>query len=99
MQKDSVLTGFVLGAIVPVLGYILLTFLFDLLTQGGLLEEVSMSTADKRYRTILLLSLCMNLIPFQIGKKNRWDETMRGIVIPTMIYVGAWVYMFGGGLF
>lgn len=99
MQKDSILTGFVLGAIVPVFGYFLITGLFDTLTQFNLMDEVSASTAGRRYRTILLFSICTNLIPFQISKSNRWDETLRGIVFPTIIYVAFWLYKFYNGLF
>jgi len=98
MQKDSILTGFVLGAIVPVLGYIVIEFLFNLLTQWGLMEEVSLSSAGKRFRTTLLLAICCNLIPFQIAKNYRWDDTLRGIVFPTLIYVGFWVFTFSRNL-
>lgn len=99
MQKDSILTGFLLGAITPVFGYLIISGLFDVLTQFGLMEEVSMSTAGRRYRTMLLLSICTSLIPFQLAKRNRWDNTLRGIVFPTIVYVGFWVYKFYGSLF
>jgi hypothetical protein len=99
MHKDSILTGFVLGAIIPVLGYIVIDYIFLLTTQLGLIEEVSMSSAGKRFRTILLLAICTNLIPFQIAKSRRWDDTLRGIVFPTLVYVGFWVYKFYAVLF
>ncbi|MBK6363225.1 MAG: hypothetical protein IPL63_04955 [Saprospiraceae bacterium] len=99
MQKDSLLTGFVLGALVPVFGFIVIDFIFSLLTQYSLIEEVTSSTSGKRMRTILLFSICCNLIPFQMAKKERYDNTLRGIVFPTLIYVIFWVYKFYGGLF
>ncbi|MBK8082167.1 MAG: hypothetical protein IPK25_18975 [Saprospiraceae bacterium] len=70
MQKDSLLTGFVLGALVPVFGFIVIDFIFSLLTQYSLIEEVTSSTSGKRMRTILLFSICCNLIPFQMAKKK-----------------------------
>ncbi|MFZ1703262.1 MAG: hypothetical protein WAT79_02890 [Saprospiraceae bacterium] len=94
MQKDSFIMGFVLGAICPVLGYMLIDFIFQLLTHYGLMEAVSVSTSGRRFRTVLLFSICCNLIPFQWSKKNRWDDTLRGIVIPTLIYVGFWLFKF-----
>ncbi len=96
MNKDSVLAGFVLGAIVPVLGYIVIEFIFNSLTQMGVMAEVTASTAERRMRTLSLLAICCNLIPFQIAKSKRWDDQMRGIVFPTLVYVGFWVYTFFG---
>jgi hypothetical protein len=99
MQKDSILTGFVLGAIVPVVGFMIIEGIFNLLSQTGLMEEVSASTAGKRFRTTLLLAICCNLIPFQLAKNYRWDDTLRGIVFPTLIYVGFWLYKFYNAIF
>ncbi|MCZ2101359.1 MAG: hypothetical protein LC107_07480 [Chitinophagales bacterium] len=99
MEKNSVLMGFVVGAIVPVLGFYLIENIFDLLTNMGWMDEVTMSTGGKRYRTMALLAICCNLIPVNIFKVRKWDETMRGIVFPTLIYVGAWIYTFYDQLF
>ncbi len=99
MEKNSFLMGFVLGAIVPVAGFYLVENIFDVLTQMGWMDEVSMSTGARRYRTMALLAMCCNLIPFNISKVKKWDNTMRGIIIPTLIYVVAWVYTFYDQLF
>ncbi|HRO09456.1 MAG TPA: hypothetical protein PK611_12035 [Saprospiraceae bacterium] len=99
MERNSLLMGFVIGAITPVLGFYLIENLFDLMTQMGWMDEVSMSTGSKRYRTMALLAICCNLIPFNITKIKKWDESMRGIVFPTLIYVGAWIYTFYDQLF
>ena len=73
MDKNSIVTGLVLGGIVPVLGFIVVQF--------------------------ILIGICFNLIPFNISKNNRWDQTMRGIVFPTLVYVGAWLFRFYSELF
>jgi hypothetical protein len=99
IEKDSILTGIVLGCIVPVLGYLGLEFIFELLTKFGLMEAVSSSTSGRRFRTLTLLAICTSLIPFNVAKTNRYDATMRGIVFPTLIYVAAWVYKFYNELF
>jgi len=96
MNKDSILAGFVIGAIVPVAGYTVVEFIFELLTQMGVMADVTASTAERRLRTLSLLAICCNLIPFQIAKSKRWDDQMRGIVFPTLVYVGFWVYTFFG---
>ena len=43
-------------------------------------------------RTIGLLAICTNLIPFEICRRKRYDDTMRGHCFPTLIYVAFWVY-------
>lgn len=99
IEKNSIFTGLVLGAIVPVLGYIVVEFLFGLLTQMGLMEYVSSSGSSRRMRTLALIGICCNLIPFNISRKYKWDDTMRGIVFPTLLYVGFWLYQYSGILF
>lgn len=99
IDKDSVFTGLILGAIFPVLGYIAIEFIFGLLTQMELMEYVSGGGISQRTRTLALLGICCNLIPFNVSRRNKWDNTMRGIVFPTLIYVGFWVWKFAGILF
>lgn len=94
MEKNSFMMGIVLGAIVPVLGFVLVEFIFNTLVSVGWMQDASSSGADRRFRTILLLSIISVLVPFHYAKNRRWDETMRGIMIPTLIYVLAWVYKF-----
>ena len=99
MDKDSKLLGFVLGAILPVLGFVVVDSLFEFLSEQGLMAQASGAGVSRRMRTVALLAICSNLIPFQWAKRNRYDDTMRGIIFPTLIYVGYWVYFFYDHLF
>ena len=99
IEKNSVFTGLVLGAIVPVLGYIVTEFIFSLMTQAGIMEYVSGSGSSRRMRTLALIGICTNLVPFNVARKYKWDNTMRGIVFPTLLYVGFWLYQYSGILF
>lgn len=99
MEKNSIPTGLLLGALMPIVGYILVDAIFNVLMHFNLMEVVTSSGLSKRLRTITLLAICTNLIPFNIAKNRRWDNTMRGIVFPTLIYVGAWIYKFKDVLF
>lgn len=94
MEKNSLLTGLVLGCITPVLGFVIVEFLFEQMTAYGIMEEVSASTASKRFRTLALIAICTVLIPFNIAVREKWDQTVRGMVFPTLIYAGAWMYKF-----
>ena len=99
MDKNSIFTGLVLGAVVPVLGFIVVEFIFSLLIQVNLMEYVDGSGTSRRMRTLALIGICSNLVPFHIARRNKWDNTMRGIVFPTLLYVGFWLYQFGSLFF
>jgi amino acid permease len=94
IDKNSWIFGLLLGAITPVIGFVVVEYIFDLLISVGWMPEAGISGSSRRYRTMLLLALMSILIPFHFAKNKRWDETMRGIMIPTLIYVCAWVYKF-----
>ena len=98
-NRNSLIIGLALGAIVPVVGYIVVDFIFNSLVNMGLMEEVKIMAYSSRERIITLLALCCNLIPFNISRKRRWDHTMRGIIFPTLIYVGFWLYRYHAVLF
>ncbi len=99
MERDSIFTGIILGIIAPVVGYLLIEQLFNVLIHFGLMDGVTGNAVGRRLRTISLLAICFNLIPFNYAKKNFYDYTLRGIVFPTILYVGFWVYKFQEVLF
>jgi hypothetical protein len=99
MDKDSIFTGLVAGAIVPVLGFIVLDYIFTFLGMKGYIPDGAIVDMERRMKTIGLIALCCNIIPFEICRKNRYDATMRGVVFPTLIYVGCWVYKYYDTLF
>lgn len=97
-ERDSLPIGILLGAVTPILGYLIIDFIVKILVKNGLIAALSGSVHDSRMRTILLIAIVCNLLPFNIAKNRRWDRTMRGIVFPTLVYVGYWMYMYAGKL-
>ena len=86
LNKNKLWLGVVLGAIIPVLSYILFYALAMLTTDdsGQMLVEKS---------TIQVVSIVANVFLFRyymINKKH--DETGKGMLLSTFIY--AFVYMF-----
>ena len=45
--------------------------------------------------TIVLVSICVNLIPTAIGNNRRWDDFIRGLLVVTMVYCLIWFFVFG----
>ena len=98
-DKDTIVMGLMFGAIAPVFGYIIFDGIFSGLEFVGLIEEATSSALDRRERTVTLLAICFNLLPFQYARKRKWDKMMRGIVFPTLIYVAFWLYRYHDILF
>lgn len=93
-NKNNLLLGIIIGACVPIIGWALIQMLFEAITELGWMDEVSSGTSSRRTRTLALLGICCNIIPFEIYRKKRYDLTMRGLVFPTIIFVGVWIYTY-----
>ena len=98
LREDTFKSGFIVGILVPIVAYGMWTLLFSTLTSLNIMDPVGFS-ATWRARTLALLAICSNLIPFNLYKKAHQDNSMRGMVLPTVVLVGIWVYLFQGAIF
>ena len=85
MRRDVPIVGFIIGMLMPLLGFLVVYLLWfrgrDLgSVLGVILHDHRMAPK------ILTLSLLANLIPFVYCNNKRYDQTMKGIVIATMLY-------------
>lgn len=87
MKRDIPIYGFLIGALLPVLGAFIVYLIlfrsqgFDL---GGFLSRlwVSKDIAAK----VITLSILINLLPFLIFTRKRMDYLARGVFIATALY-------------
>jgi len=93
-ENDSLIIGIAAGAIVPVLGFFAIQFVFEQLSSYGLMDSGGIGYYSKRFRSLSLFALCCNLIPSNIFRKRKMDNAMRGVVFPTLIYAAFWVYKY-----
>jgi len=93
-DKDSLIIGLAAGAIVPVLGFLAIQFIFEQLSSFGLMDSGGTGYYSKRFRSLALFALCCNLIPSNFFRKRRMDNALRGVVFPTLIYAGFWMYKY-----
>ncbi|MFN4121940.1 MAG: hypothetical protein ACK4GL_01400 [Flavobacteriales bacterium] len=85
-KKDNMAFGTSLGAVIPILMFILLSA-FNQIERGG----VSKPLFDNN--TLYVLSIFTNIVPFRIYMVNlKMDKTGRGILLVTFIYAGFFVY-------
>ena len=93
-ENNNILIGLAIGAIVPVLGYVIVESVFDFMTSAGIMDEVNAHTMAKRKRTLALIALCFNIISVQFFKKRKYSRIINGIVTATMIYAIFWILLF-----
>ncbi len=77
---DKAWMGAILAIIFPLLGYVFFTQLSDFL-RGRILP----SYAGFSFRFILVMSVCCNLLPFAVARRQRRDYQMQGIVGITLM--------------
>lgn len=94
LDVDNFLAGVAIGILVPIMAYGVLLTLYDFLEQQLLATDIGFAP-DFRTRTLMLIGICLNLIPFHLYQRSRADKTMRGMVLPTIIYVALWFWFFG----
>jgi len=93
MEKDKIVIGLILGFLLPVVGYAILLEIFDQLSSNGIISDEGFSHTF-RERTIALLAICFNLIPFAFFNRRRMQNGMRGLVFPTVLFVIIWLFYF-----
>lgn len=98
LDKDSLIVGILLGLAIPFVGYALILTLFEQVAAADWLSSDT-RTISFRARTIAVLAICLNIIPFRYYQKQWYHTTMRGVMIATLIYVGVWLFKFAGDIF
>jgi hypothetical protein len=88
-DKNSFVHGILVGIAVPLLSLGIIKGILYILSL-----TLNENYNDWRLRTISLIAICANFIPFQFHKKNYNDESMRGITIPTIIFGITWVFIY-----
>lgn len=89
LRRDKLLIGFAVGAVLPVLAYFLLSNLFAVV--AGLTDF----PLEFRERTLTLVAVCVNLLPFRAYNGMRATQAMRGVLLATGLYAIAWIVQFG----
>lgn len=94
-MKNSIWVGLIAGIVIPFVGYAVFLSVFDGLQEAEIIRDPGEISAYFRQRTSGILALALNLIPLNMFKNRRFDNSIRGLVIPTVAYAGYWVYYFG----
>ena len=95
LKKDSVWVGLGIGLVCPIVLYAILLLLYYFLEKVGVFSDIGFAE-DFRTRTLALVAICANLLIMQsFRRSHRHHETIRGMLIASMILVSIWFLKFG----
>ena len=93
-ERDKFISGLILGILIPLIGFPILYGLFTGLEHLAFASDDGFRPLFKE-RTSGIVAIACNAIALNFFQKRRFDQTMRGIVISTSIYIAIWLYFFG----
>jgi len=99
IQRGNKFVAFFMGIFLPCAGFFIIKWLFGIAESQGLVDAASTSTGSRRFRTICLMSVCLNILPMQVFQRRRQGESIRGLAIATVLLAGIWVFYFYDSLF
>ncbi len=94
LRRDILWIGLALGVVLPVMAYFLLVNVFALLDGLGAADGTGLNL-NFRERTLTLLAICVNLLPFRAYNNLRATQAMRGVLLATGFYTIAWIIEYG----
>ena len=83
-----------MGLVIPFVGYALLLTVYEQLAAWNFISSEGL-TQNFRIRTIGLLAICLNIIPFQIFKNRYYFDLLRGVVLATFLCAALWFIKYG----
>lgn len=98
IDRYPLISGILIGLLVPFVGFALLLSLNDALLAGGNLGAGGEQPIFDR-ESLLLFAICFNLIPFSYFKKRFNNRAMRGVLTATLATGFLWLFLFSQHLF
>lgn len=93
LLQNKLRLGLILGAVIPFVGYALFLMINDSIYQSGNLGAGGENPIfDKN--SLFLFAICLNLIPFTLYQRRRFNKSLRGVLGATLIYAMIWLYWF-----
>jgi hypothetical protein len=92
MRINQPIVGLFIGLLMPLLGLVLVYFILGRgLGFSNFLDQLGARPSEAA--KVISLSVLANLIPFLYFNRRRLDQTVKGIVIATVLYMVAFIYI------
>ncbi len=89
-NQNKIWAGLLFGLLLPAVGSVLIFQIFKFLAVlGGASGEGF--TPNFRERTSVVIAIALNMIPMNIYRKRRWELSMRGVMIATVLLAFVWI--------
>lgn len=98
-MNKQLIKGLIIGFVVPALGYLLVSSVFEILIDMNIMDETTLGIATRRQRTMTLISLCFIIIPINYYRGRRYTDVIRGIGLSILILAAYWIYYFKDSIF
>lgn len=92
MRLNQPIVGLFIGLFMPLLGFIVVYFIMGSGVPFDTYIE-RMGASSKAFGAVLSLSVLANLLPFLYFNSRRMDQAVKGVVIATMLYAVAFIYV------
>jgi hypothetical protein len=97
-RQNTLLSGIIWGFFIPLVGVAVLMMIDETIVDADILLPNNNVYLGQKPRTLYLIGICLNLIPFQLYTNRKMDTALRGIGISTMIYAAAWFAYFASDI-
>lgn len=98
-MNKQFLKGLVIGLVVPALGYLLVSSLFQVLIDMNVMDATTAGIATRRQRTMSLIAMCFIIIPINFFRGRRHTDVIRGIGLSILCLAAYWIYHFKDTIF
>lgn len=93
-EKNKIWVGLVVGLLVPFVGLAVLELILEQLDQWVFQQARNKLSESFKERTLYLMAITLNIIPFRLYNRRKKILSMRGMVITTTIYAIVWMLLF-----
>lgn len=90
LNQNNLILGLAIGLLFPLFGFSVVYGVFDIMMSSGFMDDAPMHMASKRMRTITLMGICSNIYWIRRYNKRLTNQTLRGVIIATMILCITW---------
>ncbi len=92
MRLNQAIVGLLIGLVMPLLGFVVVYLVMARdMSLAAYLQRLATST--RALGSVISLSVLANLIPFLLFSRRRLDQALKGVVIATMLYAVAFLYV------
>ena len=92
-ERNHIGIGMALAMISPIAGFGLIYLIFGLLAHLGIMDTADLEL-NGRVRTMVILAICTNIIWIKKFNQPFTLQTLRGIILITMILSAAWFFLY-----